>query len=315
MTIDLTGCAPQRKGALNSRTLAGAYIAYKAVTTPLEPLNEGSFRALDVLIQEGNIMMATFPATMAGWSRPLPTVVDTVLKALAPAMPDKIPAAHLGVLGGALVFFGNDPQTGKGFVLQSIEGGGWGGRPWEDGESASVSVCQGDVRNAPIENMELKVPVLIMRRELRQDSGGAGKFRGGLGMATHVRNLVEGRWNLPGAHGRGELPPWGLWGGRDGAKPESWLKKPEDPAFKPIEAMRHPVPANAEAMILVAGGGGWGDPLDREAARVQEDVLDGLVSVAAAHEEYGVVLDEHTLEFDARRTQALREQLRSARAN
>ena len=196
MTIDLTKCSGQRLGAINSRTLAGAYVAYKGITTPLEPVNEGSFRALKVEIQEGNFMMAKFPAPMAAWSVAIPTVVDTVLKALAPAMPDRIPAAHLGTLGSTIQFFGFDPKKGKGFVVQSIEGGGWGGRPWEDGESATVSVCQGDVRNAPIENIELKCPVLIESRGLRQDSGGAGKFRGGLGLEIRLRNLVEGRWNL-----------------------------------------------------------------------------------------------------------------------
>src|SRR5579884_1733893 len=216
MTIDLTQCSPQRRGAMNSRTLAGAYIAYKAITTPLEPVNEGSFAGCKVEIQEGNLMMARYPATMAGWSLPLPTVVDTILKALAPALPDRVPAAHLGTLGGSFTFFGKDPSTGRDFVLQSIEGGGWGARPWEDGESATVSVCQGDVRNAPIETIELKTPVLVEQRALRQDSGGPGKFRGGLGMTTQMRNELEGRWSMSNA-GRRLDPPWGLYGGKPAA--------------------------------------------------------------------------------------------------
>ena len=87
MTIDLTGCSMERKSGLNGSTLAGAYIAYKGLTGPLEPVNEGSFSALKVEIQEGNFMMARFPAVMASWSRMLPTVVDTILRALAPAVP------------------------------------------------------------------------------------------------------------------------------------------------------------------------------------------------------------------------------------
>ena len=106
-------------------------------------------------------MMARFPAPMASWSVIIPTVVDTVFRALADAIPEQVAAGHFGVLGIPVVFFGTDPRTGKRFVTQSIEGGGWGGRPFEDGESGSVSICQGDVRNSPIENMELKVPVLI----------------------------------------------------------------------------------------------------------------------------------------------------------
>ncbi|MFL4979729.1 MAG: hydantoinase B/oxoprolinase family protein, partial [Xanthobacteraceae bacterium] len=196
MTIDLSGCSPERKAAINSRTLAGARVAYKALTGPLDPVNEGSFRALKVIVPEGNIMMARFPAPMSGWSSIVPTVVDAVVAALAQAMPERVPAGHHGLLGGAVVFFGQHPKTGRRFIVQSLEGGGWGGRPFEDGVSATVSVCQGDVRNGSIEGIELKCPVLVEGRELRSDSCGAGKFSGGLGIDMRVRNLVEGKWNF-----------------------------------------------------------------------------------------------------------------------
>ena len=195
MTIDLTGCSQTRKGSINARTLAGAYVAYKALTTPDEPVNEGSFNALKVIINEGNFMMAKFPAPMASWSVALPTVVDTVITALAEARPDQIPAAHFGTLGGSFAFFGVDPARGP-FVAQGIEGGGWGGRPTEDGSSASVSICQGDVRNSPVEALELRFPMRVEKRSLREDSGGPGKHRGGLGMVTEITNLVEGSWRL-----------------------------------------------------------------------------------------------------------------------
>lgn len=196
MTIDLSGCTGERKAGINSRTFAGARVAYKALTLPLDSVNEGSFGACEVIIPEGNIMMARYPAPMSGWSTIVPSVVDTIVKALAPAIPERIPAGHHGLLGGAVVFFGVNPRSGKRFVVQSIEGGGWGGRPHEDGESGSVSICQGDVRNATIESIELKMPVLIEERSLRTDSGGAGEHRGGLGIDMRVRNFVEGRWNL-----------------------------------------------------------------------------------------------------------------------
>jgi N-methylhydantoinase B len=309
MTIDLTECSLQRRAPVNARTLAGAVVAYKCITTPIEPVNEGSFRGLKVLIQEGNYMMAKYPAPMASWGRTLPSVVDTILKALAPVMPDRVPAAHLGVLGGTVVFFGTDPRNDEGFVTQSIEGGGWGGRPWEDGESASVSVCQGDVRNAPIEKMELRWPVMVMSRTLRQDSGGPGKHRGGLGMATHARNLVEGRWTLADT-GRKAYPPWGLWNGKPGAPSDHLLRLPDEPALKSVDLLRHWVPAQSEAMILTAGGGGWGDPLDRDPERVREDVIEEYVSVDAARSEYGVELDPKTLEIDDKETVRLRDVLR-----
>jgi N-methylhydantoinase B len=289
MTIDLSECSPQVKGSINSRTLAGALVAYKALTVPMAPVNEGSFSALNVIIPEGNFMMAKFPATMAGWSTPIPTVIDTIFKALAPAIPDRIPAAHLGVLGGTIVFFGHDPKKGKNFVVQSIEGGGWGGRPFEDGESGSVSVCQGDVRNAPIENIELKCPVVIEERMLREDSGGAGKFRGGLGLDTRVRSLVEGRWNLIQT-GRRQCPPWGLNGGKEGAPSDYLLKLPGQDHWESVDVALHPVPKNSQTIVRTAGGGGWGDPRKRKPERVLADVLEGYVSVEAAQREYGVVL-------------------------
>jgi N-methylhydantoinase B len=312
MTIDLTGCSKERRAPVNARTLAGGYVAYKAITMPFDPVNEGSFRPLKVIIQEGNYMMARYPAPMASWGRTIPTVVDAIFRALAPVMPDKIPADHLGVLGGPMVFIGNDPKTGEGFVTQSIEGGGWGGRPWEDGESASVSVCQGDVRNAPIEKMELRWPVLVMSRALRQDSGGPGKFRGGLGMATYVKNLVEGRWTLTDS-GRKTFPPTGLWGGKQAAPSEHLLRLPGERAFKSVDVVRHLVPANSEGVVMTAGGGGWGDPLERDPEKVRLDVLEEYVSFKAAKEEYGVLINPDTLEIDGPGTERLRAQLRQER--
>ncbi len=291
MTIDLTGCSDQRKGAINARTLAGAYVAYKALTTPNEPVNEGSFRALSVKINEGNFMMAKFPAPMASWSIALPTVVDTVITALAPAQKDRIPAAHFGTLGGSFVFFGQHPERGP-FVAQGIEGGGWGGRPGEDGPSAAVSVCQGDVRNSPVEALELRFPVRVEKRSLREDSGGPGKHRGGLGVVTEITNLVEGTWRLSMA-GRHQCPPWGLWHGNAAPPGGHALKRPGEEEFEPVNG-RVNAPANSVARVFTGGGGGWGSPLDRPIETVTTDVKRGYVSVASAANVYGVVLDEKT---------------------
>jgi N-methylhydantoinase B len=311
MTIDLSGCSAERKAAINSRTYAGARVAYKALTGPLDPVNEGSFRALKVVIPEGNIMMAQFPAPMAGWSGIIPTVVDAIVAALAGAMPERVPAGHHGLLGGAVVFFGTHPKTKRRFVVQSIEGGGWGGRPFEDGISGTVSVCQGDVRNGSIEGIELKCPVVVESRELRCDSGGHGKFRGGLGIDMRVRNLVEGRWNFEMPR-RGKCPPWGLWGGTPGEPGGYLLKRPGEREFKIMAGSHIPVPVGAEAIVRTGGGGGWGDPLARDPARVAEDVAEGLVSAAIARKLYGVVLRGQDLP-DEKATTRLRERLRSTR--
>jgi N-methylhydantoinase B len=313
MTIDLSGCSRERRAAINSRTLAGARVAYKALTAPLDPVNEGSFRALEVIIPEGNIMMARFPAPMSTWSMIVPMVVDTIVAALAPAMAERVPAGHHGLLGGAVVFFGTHPATKRRFVVQSIEGGGWGGRPFEDGESGTVSVCQGDVRNGSIEGIELKCPVLVEGRGLRTDSGGAGKYRGGLGIDMRVRNLVEGKWNFELVR-RSQCPPWGLWGGKPGEYGLYLLRAPGEDEFRMMGGAHHPVPVNAEVIVRTGGGGGWGDPLERDPAAVRADVEEELVSRASARENYGVALRDD-LSIDQAATEQTRSAIRSRRGS
>jgi N-methylhydantoinase B len=309
MTIDLSGCASERRAAINSRTLAGARVAYKALTRPLDPVNEGSFRALKVVIPEGSIMMARFPAPMSGWSVIVPIVVDTIVAALAKAMPDRVPAGHHGLLGGAMVFFGLHPKTRRRFIVQSLEGGGWGGRPGEDGESATVSVCQGDVRNASIEGIELKCPVLVESRALRAGSGGAGRHRGGLGIDVRVRNLVEGKWNFEQVRRR-RSPPHGLWGGKPGGCGDFLLRLPGENEFKSMSGSHHPVPVQSEVIVRTGGGGGWGDPLTRDAEAVRGDVIEELIVRESARDDYGVVLGDD-LTVDGAATAKLREAMRA----
>ena len=242
MTIDLSGCSGERRAAINSRTLAGARVAYKALTGPLDPVNEGSFRALDVVIPEGNIMMARFPAPMSGWSAIVPTVVDTIVAALAPAMPDRVPAGHHGLLGGAVVFFGVNPKTNRRFVVQSLEGGGWGGRPSEDGESGDRVGVPGRRAQRLDRGHRAQMPGAGRGpRRCAPDSGGAGKFRGGLGIDMRVRNLVEGKWNFEHTR-RQKCPPWGLWGGKPGEFGDYLLRLPGENEFKSMAGSHVPVP-------------------------------------------------------------------------
>jgi N-methylhydantoinase B len=239
--------------------------------------------------------------------------VDTIVRALAPVMREQVPAGHHALLGGAVVFFGVHPRTGRRFVVQSIEGGGWGGRPTEDGESGTVSVCQGDVRNGSIEGIELKCPVLVEGRTLRTDSGGAGKHRGGLGIDMRVRNLVEGKWNFELVR-RGNCPPWGLWGGKPGEYGAYLLKEPSEGEFRVMGGAHHPVPLSSEVIVRTGGGGGWGDPLERDPAAVRTDVQEEFISARAAREDYGVVLRDD-LSIDQAATERQRNALRSARGN
>ena len=194
-------------------------------------------------------------------------------------------------------------------MLQTIEGGGWGGRPSEDGESGSVSVCQGDVRNAPIESIEQKCPVIVEARELLPDTGGPGKFRGGLGLRLQVKALEEGRWGLP-PHRRNTYPPWGLWGGKLGRGGTNWVKTPEDADWKQTPIYRLPVTKGTVIRAQTTGGGGWGDPLDRDPERVLLDVLNRYVSRQGARDDYGVVITEGE-QIDPKATETLRAKMRA----
>src|SRR5262249_37505832 len=154
---------------------------------------------------------------------------------------------------------------------QSIEGGGWGGQYDRNGESGCVSICQGNVRNSPIESMELKNPVLVTYRKLRPDSGGPGRFRGGLGIDVCVRSLVAGRWNLSRPR-RQISPAWGIVDGMDGARPDFLVRKPDQAEFQSVDAVGFAVVPDTEVIIRTGGGGGHGDPLTRDPQSVREDV-------------------------------------------
>ena len=304
MTIDLSGCSPERTAAVNSRTYAAPRIAYKALTAPLADVNEGSFRALDCIIPEGNIMMARHPMPMAAWSQILPLVVDTILAALAKAVPERVPAGHFGLMGGGGVFFGQNPKNKKRYVVMASGGGGWGGRPFGDGESASVNVCQGDVRRASVEEMELKSPVLVQEYGLRVGTAGPGKFRGGMGGRMHIKNLIEGRWNLHRPK-RDNCPAWGLNGGIEGANGILTMKLKGETEFREANVTRHLVPADTEVIVNQGSGGGWGNPLERDPERVLWDVVEEVLTRDAAREQYGVVIGED-LAIDLPATQSLR---------
>jgi N-methylhydantoinase B len=153
--------------------------------------------------------------------------------------------------------------------------------------------------------MELRWPILVRRRQLRQDSGGPGQYRGGLGLETEVEGLVEGHWSLTDM-GRQQYPPWGIEGGKPGAAEATLMKLPTEAVFKPVSVVRHFVPAGTSAVVATAGGGGWGNPLQRDPKLVQQDVVDGFVSMESAARDYGVVVDPQTLEVDAAATAALR---------
>lgn len=286
LTIDFSEVAEQVPGFINcgaSGGMAAARVAFKALTSPHREVNEGSFRALKVILPPGKLLSARRPAPIGGWSLSLPTVLDTIFRALAPALPDRVPAAHKGDMGGYAIF-GAHPKTGRRYVCQNIIGGGWGGRPFEDGAAASVSMCQGDVKNTPIELQELYYPLIYECHALRADSGGAGKFRGGVGVEVRVTPLRD--FFLSRNTDRIKCPPWGLVGGAQGAVNETVIRRNGKTEKLPGKFSHLLVRPGETVTFLTAGGGGYGNPSDRDRFAVERDVALGYVTQAQAKKGY-----------------------------
>jgi len=285
MTVDFSEINDQVPGPINSGYsggLAAARVAFKNLTQPEAPVNEGCFRALELILPEGKILNAKWPAALGLWSIPLPTVIDTILKALAGALPERIPAAHKGDMGGCSI--GGFRPDGRRFLLMNIFGGGWGGRPHEDGESASVSICQGDVRSAPIELQEIQYPFLVEKFALRTDSGGAGQHRGGLGQVMEVEHREGAPFGIFATFERVKHPARGRDGGQSGANGRLSLASGQELKAKGFQT----IPAGERLVVEMPGGGGFGDPKKRDRKQVERDVKLGLVSKAEAKTAYGL---------------------------
>src|SRR5213083_2988996 len=203
----------------HTRTIPGyscAQVAYKCLTSPTDyPINEGSFRPLKVILAPGTVVSAVKPAAMRWWMTFPMTVVDTVFKAMEQAIPDRTIAAHHADLCVALIN-GISPKDGRLFLAGiGPSGGGFGAKLTEDGMSATVCLNDGDTHNHPVEQMEAKYPVLFERHALREDSGGAGRHRGGLGteQVVQARSSININIQVDRVH----CPPWGLAGGHPGA--------------------------------------------------------------------------------------------------
>ena len=212
MTIDLTDVSKQVRGFYNSAITTGygcAQVAYKCITSPTDyPINDGAFRSLKIIIPKGRIISATRPAPMRLWMCFPMTIIDTIFKALQPAIPDRVIAGHHADLV-APTFHGFNPKTSEFFIGNfGPLGGGWGAKKSEDGVSATVCLNDGDTHNGPNEQAEAKFPILVERFELVPDSAGAGRYRGGLGVERTTRALSPIVVNTQSD--RSKCPPWGL---------------------------------------------------------------------------------------------------------
>ena len=324
MTVDLSGVAPQVAGNFNSGKTAGhsaAQVAFKFITSPtLEPINDGSFRPVKVVLPPGRIVSATSGAPVRHWMQYPMTVIDCIFRALAAACPDRVMAGHHASLWGITPFAYIDPLTDQLHLQRagSLGGSGGGfGAIWDaDGQSGTKCINDGDTHNHPAEAGEAKAPVVYIQRALRQDSGGAGRWRGGLGEITEVEVLEPA---MVQSHLERTLcPPWGLFGGGDAlpnrvgiGRADGTIQRFPSGKVSPIR-----IEAGETGMTEMGGGGGFGDPLDREPWRVLSDVRNEYVSVEAAGRDYGVVIRRsgRRCELDERATDDLRRERRRGRA-
>jgi N-methylhydantoinase B len=316
MTIDLTGVGTQVAGYFNSGPTAGrsaAQVAFKFLTTPLVlPINDGSFRPVKVVLPPGRVISASKPAAMRWWMTIPQTVVDTVWKALAPACPERVIGGGHDDLCAAGMFGYVDPRTGSLSIGSGagvgLAGGGWGAKHNEDGMSATVCVNDGDTHNTPVEASEAKAPVVCVRRALRPDSGGPGKFRGGLGVVQEIEMLTPAMYQAQVE--RTQCPPWGLLGGKDGLPNGVAVRRANGSLERFSSGKVNPLRLDEGDSYIteVGGGGGFWSPFERDPARVLADVRAGYVSLASAEREYGVVIHQRgrTFELDLPATQALR---------
>jgi N-methylhydantoinase B len=315
MTMDFTGTDRQCRGPMNvpePSTISSARYGFKIITTPELPSNEGFFRPLEIIIPEGSLLNPKFPAACAMWPAPTTTIPDLILKALAPAIPDRVRAGHFGD-SMANFIYGTDPRTGKYYVCAEGDAGGYGGKPTEDGEHALFSMDLGDTYNVPVEVAEVRYPWRVDRFELHQDSGGPGRFRGGLGVIRDYHILGHDAGLTVTTDRVIYTPPWGLFGGKDG-KPNITIVYRNDGKQEPWRKISNlPLKENETVSFQTGGGGGYGSPLDREPDLVLDDVINGYVSLNSAKEDYGVVINEKEMKVDLEATKELRKKMHKVR--
>ena len=286
--FDFTGTGPQVKGNINSTvtvTLAGVLYSLKALLDPDVPNNQGLIDIVDINAPLGTLINSKFPAAVAARANTAQRIVDIVIGALAPAIPE----AAVGAANGAnttAVFFGHDPRHDRDYVYLETLGGGFGGRSTKDGKDG-VQVHITNTSNLPVESIEMEYPLLVESYGFVPDSGGAGKYRGGLGLRRVVRPVGH-TMTFSGQGERFVNKPWGIFGGRSGGtgkfaklsggKEVPLPTKPANLEVKPGEAI----------VVETPGAGGYGKPSERDPTAVENDFISGKFSREFVKNNYGV---------------------------
>jgi N-methylhydantoinase B len=320
LTVDTTGSAAQQQGPINTHfvyTKAAARLALKTLAASSIPPNSGEYRGLTVVAPPGSVFNPAPTAASYLSVRSTMQLIEMILFALAPALPDEVPAMAAADMGIALALLRKERAGGAtSWGLNATPlGSGFGARRGADGPSALYIRQACDLRSFPLEVLESRHPALKVRCELDRDSGGPGRWRGGLGMVEEQQLLAPGIGAMGSERTSGAAPISGLEGGlpprrQNGVR----FYYGSDHELGPPSCKRSKLPIAPGDRYLgwTAGGGGFGDPLERDPAAVARDVLNDYVSPDAAYHDYGVVIgDDRTADLAA--TQARRAELRATR--
>jgi N-methylhydantoinase B len=309
VTVDFTGTSAQVRGGINCPlpfTISCCGYAVRSIMQADIPNTSGLFRPIEVIAPEASIVNPVMPAASGMRGVVGFRLSDALFGALAQVVPHKVPAAGEG--GNSLIIIGGYNRKREPFVMFDLMAGTWGARPTKDGNDGLTNPGS-VISNIPAELMELEYPVRVEEYALTNDSGGAGKFRGGLAVRRNWRYLGELPASLSVRSDRRDFPPYGLFGGGSGAPSSNVINR----ATGAEETLRTKVTGTLAPGDLMnhtqAGGGGWGNPFERDPAAVQRDVLNDKVSIEKAEELYGVIIDRELLQVDEAATAIKRARL------
>ncbi|MBR2690779.1 MAG: hydantoinase B/oxoprolinase family protein [Aquamicrobium sp.] len=289
LTFDFAGSSKPCAGPMNSvlaTTLSSVYLAMRHIF-PDVPISAGAFEPLVVKSPEGTFLDARYPRPVSGCAAEVSQrIAEAVFAAMVQALPGNVTAAPAGSSGN-FALGGHDPVRGRDFVMYQISGGGYGGNAWHDGLSNGCSTI-GISKSPPVEIMEQAFPVLYRHYALREGSGGAGRHRGGMGLAYEVELLRgEARASFVMDHGR--FGPQGVLGGKDGAVNTVTVIRDGKEHVPPHLSKEQDIPLKAGDRVRVGtpGGGGYGNPLERSSEAVRHDVAMGYYTAEEADRLFG----------------------------
>jgi N-methylhydantoinase B len=309
MTIDFTGTAEQNTGPLNctpAMAFAGSMAVIMALLGEDLPKNDGFYRPFETVTPEGTMVNPVDDAPVAGGWEIAMRAGDLVTKAMADALPEETVAATKGIVCN-IAYGGRDPRDDEKYVYYETVAGGYGARAEKDGMEAVQTHFQ-NTANSPIEELESEIPLYVRKYELIQNSAGAGRTRGGMGVRRDME-FYDHSASFSLLTDRAKSKPWGLFGGKSGFAAQYIINPDGDDPTTVSSKSTTQLEPNDVASVQTPGGGGYGDPLERPPEKVLEDVTNEKVSVEAAHEEYGVVVDYERRAVDEVATEEKRAEL------